>query len=70
MKGWGIFFVICAVGNLIIALFAMNQAPKVAGSGLRSALMFGILGWVLINKANKNKQKQEEKEKWNNNEEI
>lgn len=68
MKGFGICFIVLAVLNFIVAIIAAAEYPEVFVPKLMAAMMMGIIGWLLIEKANKNKQHQEEKEKWNNNE--
>ena len=68
MKGFGIFFSVLAVLNFIVAIIAAAEYPEAFVTKLMAAMMMGIIGWMLIEKANKNKQHQEEKEKWNNDE--
>ena len=68
MKGFGIFFSVLAVLNFIVAIIAAAEYPEAFVPKLMAAMMMGIIGWMLIAKANKNKKHQEEKEKWNNDE--
>ncbi|MBQ2540614.1 MAG: hypothetical protein II551_03090 [Paludibacteraceae bacterium] len=69
MKGFGIFCLVMAAINLIIAFGALASGnPEAAGSKFGGACMVGVVGGLLIHFANQRKKDDEEKRKWKNGE--
>ena len=69
MKGFGIFFLVLGILNVLVFFIAAGRGEAQAARGqLSGGIMFGILGLYLIYRAKQKKEASDNKQKWENNE--
>lgn len=67
MKGFGIFSLVLAGLNIIIAFIAIAcGAAEAAGSKFAAGLMLGALGAFLVHRAKQKQEEAEKKQQWEN----
>ena len=69
MKGFGIFFLVLGILNVLVFFIAAGRGEAQAARGqLSGGIMFGILGLYNIHRAKQKKEASDNKHKWENNE--
>ena len=69
MKGFGIFFLVLGILNVLVFFIAAGSGETQAARGqLSGGIMFGILSLYLIHSAKQKKEASDNKQKWENNE--
>lgn len=69
MKGFGIFFLVLGILNVLVFFIAAGSGEAQAARGqLSGGIMFGVIGLYLIHRAKQKKEASDNKHKWENNE--